>query len=51
LTFQGNERKEIFSDDLAGVKLLDISARSAELSGIEVHAYVLMDNLFHLLDK
>jgi hypothetical protein len=46
LTFQGNERKEIFSDDLAGVKLLEISAKSPELRGIEVHAYVRMDNLF-----
>lgn len=44
VTYRGNERKAIFSDDLDRVKFLEILAKSAELYDIEVHAYVLMDN-------
>jgi len=49
VTCRGNERKEIFSDDSDRVKFLEILAKSAQLYGIEVHVYVLMDNHFHLL--
>jgi putative transposase len=49
VTCRGNERKVIFSDDLDRAKFLEILAKSAELYGIEVHAYVLMDNHFHFL--
>ena len=49
VTCRGNERKEIFSDDLDRVKFLAILVKSAELYGIEVHAYVLMDNHFYLV--
>ena len=49
VTCRGNERKAIFSDDLDRKKFLEILAESAEFYDIEIHAYVLMDNHFHLL--
>lgn len=49
ITCRGNEKREIFSDDHDRIKFLEIFATDIKLYGIEVHAYVLMDNHFHLL--
>lgn len=47
VTCRGNEKKKIYSDDHDRARFLEILAKSGELYGIEVHAYVLMDN--HIL--
>jgi putative transposase len=49
VTCRGNEKKEIFNDDHDRDKFLEILSKSATLYRIEVHAYVLMENHFHLL--
>ncbi|NVL90879.1 MAG: transposase [Desulfobacterales bacterium] len=49
VTCRGNEKKKIFSDDHDRIRFLEILAKSVELYEIEVHAYVLMNNHFHLL--
>lgn len=49
VTSRGNERRDIFSDDADRGQFLDILAQSAEIYGIEIHAYVLMTNHFHLV--
>ena len=49
ITCRGNEKKEIFSNDHDRIKFLEILATDIKLYGIEVHAYILMDNHFHLL--
>ncbi len=51
ITCRGNERRSIFDDDTDRQKFLDILASSIELYNIEVHAYVLMINHFHLVVK
>ena len=48
---RGNERREIFSADADYKKFLDLIGRMAEKFGLEVHAYVLMNNHYHLLVK
>ena len=49
VTSRGNERKSIFSDDSDRRKFLEIVASSVESYRVQVHAYVLMANHFHLL--
>jgi REP element-mobilizing transposase RayT len=49
VTCRGNERKKIFSDDRDRLTFLKILSGNAELYNVKIHAYVLMDNHFHLL--
>ena len=49
VTSRGNERKNIFSDDLDKKRFLAILSDTRKLYGTEIHAYVLMDNHFHLI--
>ena len=51
ITCRGNERRSIFHDDKDRQKFLAIHASSIELYKVEVHAYVLMINHFHLVVK
>ena len=46
---RGNERREIFRDEKDYLNYLDILRKMAERFKIEVHAYVLMPNHYHLL--
>ncbi len=46
---RGNERKEIFWDEKDHFRFLDNLGRMVERFELEVHAYVLMENHFHLL--
>jgi putative transposase len=49
VTARGNERKEIFRDDTDRFHFLESLGELAERFGVRVHAYVLMDNHYHLL--
>jgi REP element-mobilizing transposase RayT len=49
VTCRGNEKKDIFGDDLDRLRFLEILERSVDLYQVEMHAYVLMPNHFHLL--
>ena len=49
VTARGNERKAIFRDDSDRFHLLELLAELGERFGARVHAYVLMNNHFHLL--
>lgn len=49
VTSRGNERKAVFRDDTDRQKFLELIGRAVEQFGIRVHAYVLMDNHYHLL--
>ena len=46
---RGNNRQAIFASDADRRFFLDLLAEHAKLSEVAVHAYVLMDNHFHLL--
>lgn len=46
---RGNERRDIFSDDKDYLKFLETLERMVERYQLEVHAYVLMKNHYHLL--
>jgi putative transposase len=46
---RGNERREIFWDEKDYVRFLDTVGKMVERFKLEVHAYVLMKNHFHLL--
>lgn len=46
---RGNERREIFRDEKDHLRFLDTLGRMVERFKLEVHAYVLMKNHFHLL--
>jgi len=46
---RGNERKEIFRDEKDHLRFLDTLGKMVERFKLEVHAYVLMENHFHLL--
>lgn len=46
---RGNERREIFRDEKDYLKYLEILRKMVERFKIEVHAYVLMPNHYHLL--
>jgi REP element-mobilizing transposase RayT len=49
VTCRGNDRKHIFLDDEDRKKLLRILGSSLNIYSVKLHAYVLMDNHFHLL--
>jgi|SRR5215469_9666091 len=49
VTSRGNEQKAIFRDDTDRQKFVDLVGRAVEQFEIRVHAYVLMDNHYHLL--
>ncbi len=46
---RGNNREPIFLDDADRRKMLDLLAEHGATVGIALHAYVLMDNHFHVL--
>jgi len=46
---RGNERKEIFRDEKDHLRFLDTLGKMVDRFKLEVHAYVLMKNHFHLL--
>jgi Transposase IS200 like len=45
----GNERKDIFRDDADHFHFLELLSELGERFGVRAHAYVLMDNPYHLL--
>lgn len=49
VTARGNERRDIFWDDPDRFRFLELLGELGERFGIKVHAYVLMDNHYHLL--
>jgi REP element-mobilizing transposase RayT len=49
VTSRGNERRDVFADDLDREKWLDVLARVVDLSAWRLHAYVLMSNHYHLI--
>jgi len=46
---RGNNRQDIFLNDLDRRTMLDLLGINAEKSGVEIHSYVLMNNHLHLL--
>ncbi len=46
---RGTNRQRIVVDDLDRQKLIDLWQQHAEAFGVAIHAYVIMDNHFHLL--
>ena len=48
---RGNERRDIFADDCDRISFLEILGQMSERFEIEVYAYVLMNNHYHLLLK
>jgi putative transposase len=51
ITCRGNSRQKISADDFDRKAFLDLLGRSREIYRVEVLAYVLMTNHFHLLIK
>jgi len=49
ITCRGNEKKDIFRDNLDRESFLDILIQSQKIYSIRLFAYVLMDNHFHFL--
>jgi putative transposase len=49
VTARGNERKAIYRTDEDRFHFLAVLAEAVERFGVGIHAYVLMDNHFHLL--
>jgi len=49
VTCRGNERRNIFRGDSDRVRFLEILTDTSDLYVVEVHAYVLMDNHFHVV--
>ncbi len=49
VTARGNDRRDIFRDDTDRHRFLDLLNELPGLFGIRIHAYVLMDNHFHLV--
>jgi REP element-mobilizing transposase RayT len=49
ITARGNRRERVFASDVDRARFLEIVARSLPRFGVEVHAYVLLPNHFHLL--
>jgi len=49
VTARGNERKSIFRDEPDRYRFLELLSALEERFGVRIHAYVLMDNHFHLL--
>jgi len=51
VTARGNERRAVFRDDRDRRYFLEVLSGAAERFGLRWHAYVLMDNLYHLLGE
>lgn len=49
ITCRGNDRKDIFKDNIDRKKLLEILVHSLMVYKVKLFSYVLMDNHFHLL--
>lgn len=49
ITARGNRRERIFESDADRVRLLESIARSLARFGVEMNAYALLPNHFHLL--
>ena len=49
VTARGNERRAIFRDDRDRTRFVELLGELTERFGVRVHAYVLMDNHYHLL--
>ena len=49
VTCRGNERKAVFRDDTDRSVFLEKLKKSIEIYGVRLHAYVMMDNHFHLI--
>jgi REP element-mobilizing transposase RayT len=49
VTARGNERQNIFRDDGDKARFLQLLARVVSEQGLVIHAYVLMDNHYHLM--
>ena len=49
ITARGNRRERIFASDADRTRFLEILARSLARFEVELHAYVLLPNHFHLL--
>jgi len=49
VTCRGNERRDIYRDDEDRRTFLGLLTRSMNIYSVKLHAYVLMDNHFHLL--
>lgn len=49
ITSRGNEKKEIYRDDLDRMKFLEILKDYHDRYGILIHSYILMDNHYHLI--
>ena len=49
VTARGNERKAIYRDDADRAHFLELLSEATDRFGVRIHAYVLMDNQFHLL--
>jgi putative transposase len=49
VTTRGNERKAIFRDDIDRRKFIELVAGAVEQFDLRIHAYVLMDNHYHLM--
>jgi len=49
VTSRGNERRAIYRDDGDREHFLDLAAETVELFQVQLHAYVLMPNHYHLL--
>ena len=49
VTSRGNERRSIFRDDRESLHFLELLGEMSALLKTKLHAYVLMDNHYHLL--
>ena len=49
VTARGNERRDIFRDDKDRLHFLECVADMVDRFGVRLHAYVLMNNHYHLL--
>ncbi len=49
MTARGNERQELFREDGDKARFLQLLSRVVEEQGLVIHAYVLMDNHYHLM--
>ena len=49
VTARGNERKPIYRQDTDRLHFLTLLSESTERFGVRIHAYVVMDNHFHLM--
>jgi len=48
---RGNEKRPIYCEPQDYLKFLELLGKTAEKFHVEIHAYVLMENHYHLLIK